>query len=311
MKHSQWKEINSFLQSLEPLKLQCWEVLKQVKENFITVKAETLISIVLQWYAKVVVDVQPRKYRKGAYSSYKRKVKELGSSVTQGAIYELAKSFNLPPTVYAGFILNQYVEQNFTIDNNAARKKKAKKFLSNPFSIPDKRLSKEVRHAIVMDDAYGPLVTVIRELTGEDMERLLNKELERIHCKCNSEDELRRIGTDKTPDCLLVVPKVVDGVTVKWIESKALFADESTHQAYYEKQYKKYVDRFGSGVVIYFHDFVEELADEAKKNGILIKNKVPEIREYCDDEAEIMKLLDNWTEGNEYNLKIADKFLEL
>ena len=58
----------------------------------------------------------------------------------------------------------------------------------------------------------------------------------------------------KTPDCLLFVPKVVD-VPIKLIESKALLADESTHQAYYEKQYKKYVDRFGPGVVIYFHDF--------------------------------------------------------
>jgi len=311
MKHSQWKEIDDFLQSLKSQKLQCWEVLKLVKEKFADVSTETLISIVLQWYAKVVVEVQPRKYRKGAYATYKKKVKDLGPKVKQGAIYELAKSFNLPPTVYAGFILNQYVEQEFTIENAAERKKKAKKFLSNPFIIPDERLSKEIRHSIVMDDAYGPLVTVIRECTGEDMERLLNKELKRMKCKCNNENELRRIGTDKTPDCLLVVPKVVDGITIKWIESKALFADELTHKAYYEKQYKKYVDRFGSGVVIYFHDFIEELADEAKENGILIKNKVPNIEEYCDDEAEINKIIETWTGENEYILKIADKFLEI
>ncbi|XP_051477640.1 CDAN1-interacting nuclease 1 isoform X3 [Apus apus] len=88
------------------------------------------------------------------------------------------------------------------------------------------------------------------------------------------EDQLRAKGYDKTPDFILEVPVAVEGHVIHWIESKASFGDESSHQAYLQDQFWSYWNRFGPGLVIYWYGFIEEL-DCHRERGILLKDCFP------------------------------------
>ncbi|XP_029891679.1 CDAN1-interacting nuclease 1 isoform X3 [Haliaeetus albicilla] len=88
------------------------------------------------------------------------------------------------------------------------------------------------------------------------------------------EDQLRAKGYDKTPDFILEVPVAVEGHIIHWIESKASFGDESSHQAYLQDQFWSYWNRFGPGLVIYWYGFIEEL-DCHRERGILLKDCFP------------------------------------
>ncbi|XP_069640192.1 CDAN1-interacting nuclease 1 isoform X2 [Haliaeetus albicilla] len=100
-------------------------------------------------------------------------------------------------------------------------------------------------------------------------EMLLEKKLSFI-----AEDQLRAKGYDKTPDFILEVPVAVEGHIIHWIESKASFGDESSHQAYLQDQFWSYWNRFGPGLVIYWYGFIEEL-DCHRERGILLKDCFP------------------------------------
>ena len=70
------------------------------------------------------------------------------------------------------------------------------------------------------------------------------------------------MGSDKTPDFVLVLPCTLDdGTIVNWIESKALFADMDTHTQYVNEQLGAYIQRWGRGAVIYWNGFVEEIEE--------------------------------------------------
>ncbi|XP_044515974.1 CDAN1-interacting nuclease 1 [Gracilinanus agilis] len=94
------------------------------------------------------------------------------------------------------------------------------------------------------------------------------------------EDQLRAKGYDKTPDFILEVPVVMlcplalEGHIIHWIESKASFGDECSHQAYLHDQFWSYWNRFGPGLVIYWYGFIEEL-DCNRERGILLKDCFP------------------------------------
>lgn len=59
---------------------------------------------------------------------------------------------------------------------------------------------------------------------------------------------------------------------VHWIDSKATFGDEFTFSQS-QDQLLSYVNRFGSGMVIYWFDFVDSLAD--KESSILFTSRFP------------------------------------
>ena len=61
---------------------------------------------------------------------------------------------------------------------------------------------------------------------------------------------------------------------VNWIDSKGMFADEETFNENYE-QLKSYVNRYGSGMVIYWHGYVSTLS-RWRDDSILVCDRFPD-----------------------------------
>lgn len=54
---------------------------------------------------------------------------------------------------------------------------------------------------------------------------------------------------------------------VHWIDSKASFGDDRLHAQALEGQYRTYLNRYGSGAVIYWLGFVRDLGEAAGGDG--------------------------------------------
>lgn len=53
-----------------------------------------------------------------------------------------------------------------------------------------------------------------------------------------------------------------------------MFGDPSSHEQYMNSQYKAYVNRFGSGMVIYWFGFVDSIVDQEEKD-VLVMDGFP------------------------------------
>eukprot|EP00743_Colponemidia_sp_Colp-15_P004297 GILK01004635.1.p1 GENE.GILK01004635.1~~GILK01004635.1.p1 ORF type:complete len:283 (-),score=28.43 GILK01004635.1:537-1385(-) len=131
--------------------------------------------------------------------------------------------------------------------------------MKDPSRIAEPRLREEVVTCIEEDANYSPYIDRIRRLTGLEYEYILMEKLRNRGIAFSTEDDLRRRGSFKTPDIKLEVPIGVHGRVIHWIESKAMFGDEYTHAKHLEDQLRQYVNRHGSGMVVYWFDFIESL----------------------------------------------------
>ena len=66
-----------------------------------------------------------------------------------------------------------------------------------------------------------------------------------------------------------------DGAIINWIESKALFGDDAHHEKYSHDQLRPYVNRFGTGLVIYWFGFITDLRVSSLKEGFVIEEAFP------------------------------------
>jgi len=142
------------------------------------------------------------------------------------------------------------------------------------------RLSLEVREAVECDPIYGPRSDKERHNIGIEYELLLEYTLKNMGIPFETEEQLRKRGTAKTPDVLLSCPiglKVrkkkpphpiqqspsripgnfekedeYEWKIICWIDSKALFGDVDTHTNSVLPQVETYVHRFGPGLVLYW-----------------------------------------------------------
>jgi len=91
---------------------------------------------------------------------------------------------------------------------------------------------------------------------GED---LIHEWLESCDLEFITESDMSKEPNTKTPDFLLSEPYKIEGIDVRWIESKAVFADEKEHNRYQLKQFSFYEDLFGPGMVVYWYGFLDTL----------------------------------------------------
>jgi CDAN1-interacting nuclease 1 len=113
------------------------------------------------------------------------------------------------------------------------------------------------------------IIDMLRYSIGEEYEVKLKKMARDAGLTFYDEGDLRRDGFDKTPDLLLAVPCLYKNTIISWIESKASFGDCDSHSKYLKDQLSCYENRFGSGIVIYWFGFQEEILS-SKQNLIVL-----------------------------------------
>ncbi|KAI3438921.1 hypothetical protein D9Q98_001335 [Chlorella vulgaris] len=121
------------------------------------------------------------------------------------------------------------------------------------------RLQRDIEQCVMCDRVCSPASDAIRHSAGNEYEERLNADLAAAGVAFWTEDQLRSRGYHKTPDARLQVPIAVRGRIVNWIDSKATFGDDKLHRQQTAEQYERYVNRFGPGLVIYWHGYIADL----------------------------------------------------
>jgi len=197
---------------------------------------------------------------------FKNYIADRDSSNTR--IFDLAERVGIPPVMMAKIILEH-------LDMPYERGVPVNQLLKEPTLIAQSPLQEQVTLCLEQDTLYGPNIDVIKKSIGDEYEEILKDSLRFQKIPFKDENVLRTQGYDKTPDILLTVPVAVQGKIVNWVESKASFGDEFTHKNYLREQYWSYWNRFGSGLVIYWFGFVEELSAQTEEKGIVISDCLP------------------------------------
>lgn len=206
-------------------------------------------------------------------------------------IEKMTKELHLvPPCYLARVIVRAFVEslvctvQNISCDLDdlelAEQKPTVKrpshsKWYRDPALITHEGLRLNVQHCHSVDTHYSPAMDVFRNSIGKEYEDRLNAHLDRLGIAYLDEPGMRRMGYARTPDAVLLEPIAVDGLVVKWIESKAWFGDPPSHATYLRDQYWPYYNRFGPGLVIYWFGFVDEAVEGHHQKGVAVLEDFP------------------------------------
>ncbi|XP_005178421.2 CDAN1-interacting nuclease 1 [Musca domestica] len=132
--------------------------------------------------------------------------------------------------------------------------------IRSPHLIDDPMLSANVAQCICSDSTDGPLIDLKRRVLGEEYEFRLKQMATQAGMHFYDENDLRRLGYDKTPDIKMLLPFLYKGEIINWIESKANFGCIKTHKTYIQQQLSSYCNRFGPGIVIYWFGYHEDTA---------------------------------------------------
>jgi len=241
---------------------------------------------------------------------YEKYLKAVESKEVPGIILRMADEIEICPVLVARFILEAYLKdhqesviQKFENDKNkepgkmvenmesttegqsqalassqpvsqAVIRSEINRLLRDTTQIDDRDLAYEVYLCTIHDDHYGPMPDTIKQSIGQEYELILKDKLDELGVTYVPENDLRQHGFDKTPDFKLETPIAIEGRVVNWIESKALFGDEETHQTYLKEQLMSYMNRFGPGLVLYFLGFVDTLEANTVP-GIFIRDHFP------------------------------------
>ncbi|XP_066488456.1 CDAN1-interacting nuclease 1 isoform X1 [Tiliqua scincoides] len=280
LSRAQHQEIARFLGRVPPTR----QSLRRLRERFPSQSQSTLLSIFSQEYQKQIKRTHARHHTPEATEVYyQRYLDGVIKNASSPVLLELANEVDFAPSLMARIVLERFLQEQ---DGSIPSKTLINSMLRDPSQIPDGVLASQVYQCTVNDYCYGPLVDCIKHAIGHEHEVLLQEMLLAKKIPFLAEDQLRAKGYDKTPDFILEVPVAVEGHTIHWIESKASFGDECSHQAYLQDQFWSYWNRFGPGLVIYWYGFIEEL-DCHRNRGILLKDCFPaNIVTLCDSAAE-------------------------
>ena len=173
-------------------------------------------------------------------------------------ILNIANRNEIPATLMASIILKEMGH--------------SKKYINGMFKDPDniqiQRLKDEIVQALNTDHFFSPRAHQIQTEKGKMGENVIETWLDKHNIEYRNENDLRDSGATKTPDCVLNEPLNIDGTEVSWIESKALFGDETEHKHYFNKQFKHYEEEYGQGMVVYWYGYLDSIT----LDGHIIKN---------------------------------------
>jgi hypothetical protein len=158
------------------------------------------------------------------------------------------------------------------------------KVQQDPSTITDPRIRHEVLCCIAEDPICSVEHSLVQECMGREYEELLISCLSNLHLCFETEAELRARGKPKTPDILFLIPMTISveyggavetqTFVVIWIDSKAMFAGPDTYNEHSE-QFKGYTNRYGRGLVIYWHGFVENVIPLGLNDNVVVTDRFP------------------------------------
>lgn len=146
----------------------------------------------------------------------------------------------------------------------------------------------------------------LKECVGNEYEEYLIERLTDKRLCFETEADLRARGKPKTPDILFSIPVALpvnaenkegedeedNGLpksvpserqksynVINWIDSKAMYADESTFREHYD-QIQGYINRYGRGLIIYWHGYANSIKQsplyEATNQMVILTDDFPE-----------------------------------
>uniref|UniRef100_A0A1B6IAV3 CDAN1-interacting nuclease 1 n=1 Tax=Homalodisca liturata TaxID=320908 RepID=A0A1B6IAV3_9HEMI len=260
-----------FINNFRGLSRDCMLEMKRIYPD---IPENTLGSILCTKYQKKMM-ANHGKVKQKKQIVVKRYKEGLAAGEEPGLIIRIAKFYDVAPALMAKVILEECLEKNNDKDQNGYSKNAIKEMLKDTTLIPDPDLAYEVFMSIVFDNMYGSIADVTKRSLGVEYEVKLYHHVQRVGLSYKSEEQLRARGYDKTPDIRLDVPCAVDGFVINWIESKAIFGDNVTHDQYAHDQYYCYWNRFGPGLVIYWLGYLETVPQPSEKR-FIVRDSFPE-----------------------------------
>lgn len=170
-----------------------------------------------------------------------------------------------------------YYSQKYNHEFSRTRLSSAKLY-RNPSLILHSGMSRNVDYCHAVDKHYSPAMDEFRNRIGREYEEKLVNYLNKLGVAHLDEPAMRRMGYARTPDTVLLEPLAINGLIVKWIESKAWFADPPSHATYLRDQYWPYYNRFGPGLVIYWFGYVDESIESHCTKGVAVLDDFPDFR---------------------------------
>lgn len=199
-----------------------------------------------------------KKQKSAARRNHGRTTPDLIDALERGKpLAVIAEDELLPVSELLRLMLPGLRERSILLPRPGRQELKLKDLLVEPQIIKEQWRA-QILAAIDEDSLCSPASDEAARLTGLEFEHILLRKLASRGIPFRTEEQLRLIGTHKTPDVELQIPIDVGGRMVNWIDSKAMFADRSAH-AEHHKQFRSYVNRFGPGMVIYWFGYVDSL----------------------------------------------------
>ncbi len=163
-------------------------------------------------------------------------------------LMDLAEKNKFPPILTAMIIFQE----------DGASKKQFWEYVRDPDKLESGETAAELRNVTENDLIYSPYGNQKQKERGEWGEELLEKWLDEQKISYRNENDLRG-EYEKTPDCLLDEPMMLNGTKIYWIESKASFGDNIEFRFNSRKQLEPYVRLFGPGIVVYWMGCLNDL----------------------------------------------------
>ena len=275
MKLSEYQKVKSVFTALP---MNCPPPMHALSEQFPTLSLDALFSIYGQEFS--------RKLRL-THGKFVRSIESIEKRYLNGEdVFDIAQNVDFP----ACQLLRLIVESVLKVNHKSVGKMLKRPYDANglfPSEVPEdsramtsglnsnkgkkliERLKVDCERVVAWDCGASPATERSRREAGLEYEGILEEALRDIGAEFETETDLRAEGASRTPDVRLKVPISVCGRTIHWIDSKASFCDPQVHEESGSKQFRAYVNRFGSGMVIYWHGVVEELR-EVDPNVLLV-----------------------------------------